>query len=56
MIALTPGIAARAGLLGDDFPGDPADRMIVASALSLGAPLVSKDERIKRSGVVQTIW
>jgi PIN domain nuclease of toxin-antitoxin system len=56
IIALSPAIAARAGLLGDDFPGDPADRMIVASALTLGAPLVSKDERIKRTGVVQTIW
>ena len=56
MIPLTPAIATRAGSLGDEFPGDPADRMIVASALAFDAALVSKDERIKRSGIVQTIW
>jgi PIN domain nuclease of toxin-antitoxin system len=56
LIGLTPAIATRAGSLGDEFPGDPADRMIVASALAVDASLVSKDERIKRSGVVQTIW
>jgi len=56
MIPLTAAIAARAGSLGDEFPGDTADRMIVASALAVDAPVVSKDERIKRSGVVQTSW
>jgi PIN domain nuclease of toxin-antitoxin system len=29
-----------------DFHGDPADRIIVATALSMGLPLVTADERI----------
>jgi PIN domain nuclease of toxin-antitoxin system len=35
---------------------DPSDRLIVATALTHGVPLVTKDERIQRSGVVATIW
>ena len=35
---------------------DPADRIIVATALRLGAPLVTKDEKIRRSKLVRTIW
>lgn len=37
------GVTA-AGL--DDFHADPADRMIVATALRVGATLVTADERI----------
>lgn len=33
-----------------------ADRVIVASALALGLPLISKDERIQTSGLVPVIW
>jgi len=40
-----------------DFPhADPADRMIVATALSLGARLVTKDEKIRGYPFVKTIW
>lgn len=35
---------------------DPMDSLIVATALTYGIPLVTKDERIQRSGVVATIW
>ena len=35
---------------------DPSDRLITATALTHGVPLVTKDERIQRSGVVATIW
>jgi PIN domain nuclease of toxin-antitoxin system len=35
---------------------DPADCLIVATALHQGVPLVTKDERIRAAGVVQTIW
>ena len=42
---LTPSVAIGAGeLVG--FHGDPADRMIVATAKSLRVPLVSKDDKI----------
>lgn len=35
---------------------DPADRFIVATALRLGVPLVTKDEKIRRSKLVRTVW
>ncbi|MDP1722315.1 MAG: type II toxin-antitoxin system VapC family toxin [Candidatus Gottesmanbacteria bacterium] len=35
---------------------DPADRIIVATALRLGVPIVTKDEKIRRSKLVRTIW
>jgi len=40
-----------------DFPhADPADRIIVATAMSLGAGLVTKDERLISYPFVKTIW
>lgn len=35
---------------------DPWDRFIVATAIAGGAPLVSRDQAIARSGYLQTIW
>jgi len=35
---------------------DPADRLIVGTALRLGATLVTSDERIRRSGAVPVTW
>jgi PIN domain nuclease of toxin-antitoxin system len=39
-----------------DVLRNPADCLIAATALTHGVPLVTKDERIQRSGVVATIW
>lgn len=36
--------------------GDPADRIIVATARTLDVPLVTKDERLRAYGHVRTIW
>lgn len=36
--------------------GDPADRIIVATALVASAQLVTKDDRIRQSGLVPSIW
>jgi PIN domain nuclease of toxin-antitoxin system len=38
------------------FPKDPADRIIVATALVEGMPLITADREIRRSKVVRTIW
>lgn len=35
---------------------DPWDRFIVATALVLRAPLVTRDGAIQRSGLVETVW
>ncbi len=49
-------IAALAGSFGEGMHGDPADRLIVATAISRGAPLVTADTKIRDSGLVQTVW
>lgn len=57
---LSPHAAAAAALLGEDFPGDPADRFLYATARSHFAALVTKDERIREYARVTrgltTIW
>ena len=35
---------------------DPFDRLIVATALDLGVPLITKDGNITDSGVVRVVW
>ena len=35
---------------------DPADRIIIATAVSLGAVLVTKDEKIRNYPHVKTVW
>lgn len=55
-LELTPEIAVAAGRLDGDFQGDPADRLIVATAMRLGAELVTKDRRIRSYGAVRTVW
>jgi len=56
LLSFTPAAAIRAAGLGGSFPGDPADRFIVGAALELGAPLITKDQRIARWGHIETIW
>jgi PIN domain nuclease of toxin-antitoxin system len=53
---VTPEIAALSVRLPEAFPKDPADRLIAATAMVDGMPLVTADMRIRRSKVVETIW
>jgi len=58
---LTPRAASHAGSWSvDEFPADPADRLIYATARELRVPLISKDERLhsiaSRRGDVRVIW
>lgn len=53
---LTDDAAERAGQFGDTFPGDPADRMIAATALLREVPLVTHDERMRGIECLKTIW
>jgi PIN domain nuclease of toxin-antitoxin system len=52
---ITPAIATRAGGLPATFPGDPADRLIVATALDLECQLVTRDARIIDAGLVEVL-
>ena len=47
-VGITPAIADAAVALPATFPGDTADRLIYASAVELGVPLVTKDRRLRR--------
>jgi PIN domain nuclease of toxin-antitoxin system len=46
-IPVTPAIAAAAVELPSSFPGDPADRLIYATAVETGARLVTKDRNLR---------
>jgi PIN domain nuclease of toxin-antitoxin system len=45
-ISVTPGIAETAVSLPASFPKDPADRLIYATAVENGCPLVTKDQKL----------
>jgi len=47
-IGVTPAIALTAVSLPSTFPGDPADRLIYATAIERGWRLISKDKKLRR--------
>lgn len=49
-------IAVRSTMLPQPFHANPADRIIVATALALGAKLVTKDDKLRRYPHVDTVW
>jgi PIN domain nuclease of toxin-antitoxin system len=53
---ITPAVATIAAYFAEDFPGDPADRLIAATARVEGASLVTRDAAIRASSAVETIW
>ncbi len=58
-LELSPLVGAQAAAL-VDFHGDPADRIIYASAQFARCPLVTKDDRLQRfahaHGDVAVVW
>jgi len=53
---ITPTVATLAAQFPADFPGDPADRLIAATARAHGLALVTRDARMRASPLVETIW
>lgn len=53
---ITPTIAVLATSFPDSFPGDPADRLIAATARAEGLALVTRDGRLRASDLVETVW
>lgn len=53
---MTPEIVAAAVRLPPTFPKDPADRIIASTALVQNLRLITADQEIRRSKIVQTIW
>ena len=56
VLPITGKIAERAMQFSQDFPRDPADRIIAATALVHGIQLVTGDAQILASKEVDCIW
>ena len=56
ILPITTEIAALATQFPDDYPRDPADRIIGATARAEGLTLVTRDEKIRRSPLLKTVW
>jgi PIN domain nuclease of toxin-antitoxin system len=56
VIPISPKIATIGTQFSSTYPRDPSDRLIGATALAEGIPLVTKDRDIRASGQVKTIW
>ena len=57
-VGITPAVAATAASLPSSFLGDPADRLIYATAVEHGWRLVTKDRRLRshRHPRPVTVW
>jgi PIN domain nuclease of toxin-antitoxin system len=53
---ITAKVAVLATQLPESYSADPCDRLIGATALAEGIPLVTKDRTIRSSKQIQTIW
>ncbi|HUI43787.1 MAG TPA: type II toxin-antitoxin system VapC family toxin [Terriglobia bacterium] len=56
VVPITSRACATALGLPAAYPSDPADRIIGATAVVEGIPLLTADREIRRSKAVQTIW
>lgn len=55
-VPVSNSIALKSVQLPGDLHNDPADRIIIATAVSMGAVLVTKDEKIRTYPHVKTTW
>jgi PIN domain nuclease of toxin-antitoxin system len=56
VLPITGRICVSALALPGAYPRDPADRVIGATALVEGLPLITADDGIRRSKTLKTIW
>jgi len=56
ILPITREIAALTIYFPDDFPDDPSDRIIAATARAENLALVTADERLQSCPLVKTIW
>jgi PIN domain nuclease of toxin-antitoxin system len=56
VLPTTGRVCVRAVTLPATYPRDPADRVIAATALVEGTPLVTADLEVQRSKALRTIW
>ena len=56
VLPITPKIAVIGSQFPADYPGDPCDRLIGATAMAEGVALVTKDRNMRKSKQIRTIW
>ena len=55
-VPVTNSIAVKSVNLPLPLHPDPADRIIIATALSVGAPVITKDKKLLGYSLIKTIW
>jgi len=55
-IPVDNSVAVKSVNLPQPLHSDPADRIIIATAITIGAPVVTKDEKLLNYPHVTTIW
>jgi PIN domain nuclease of toxin-antitoxin system len=53
---ITPEIATLAAQFPDNYSRDPSDRLIGGTARAEGLTLITRDENIRKSPLIRTIW
>jgi PIN domain nuclease of toxin-antitoxin system len=53
---ITPEIASLATQFPNNYPEDPVDRLIGATARAEGMALVTRDENIRNCPLLKTVW
>jgi PIN domain nuclease of toxin-antitoxin system len=56
VVPISAAIAAATTQFDESYPKDPTDRIIGATVLVEGMTLITADDRIRRAGVVKTLW
>ena len=55
-IPIDNSVAVKSVNLPQPLHKDPADRIIIATAITIGAPLVTKDQKLLHYPHVETVW
>src|SRR5205807_1630309 len=56
VLELNPQVAALSTQFPPDFPKDPADRIIAATARAYDLQLITRDQRLQDSPLLRTVW
>jgi PIN domain nuclease of toxin-antitoxin system len=56
VLPVTASVSLLAARFPAEYPADLMDRLIGATALDRGVPLVTRDKGIRRSKALQVIW
>jgi PIN domain nuclease of toxin-antitoxin system len=56
VLPVTASVGLLAARFPDEYPSDPMDRLIGATALDRGVPLITRDRAIRESNALNVIW